>query len=72
MENLRELPVVQNYHVSYCVSGALTMFSGQEKESLKDDVHAPARNIRQERETEKLKEKLETSKAKRKIQDKLG
>ena len=48
------------------------MFSGQEKESLKDDVHAPARNIRQERETEKLKEKLETSKAKRKIQDKLG
>ena len=46
--------------------------SEQEKESLKDDIHVPARNIRKLKETEKLKEKLETAKDRRKIHEKLG
>ena len=44
---------------------------GPEKESLKDDIHRPAKNIRQTKETEKLKEKLEVSKDKRRINQKL-
>ena len=38
---------------------------------MKDDIHRPAKNIRQTKETEKLKEKLEVTKDKRRINQKL-
>ena len=54
-------------HLPYSIVLSL----GPEKESLKDDIHRPAKNIRQTKETEKLKEKLEVTKDKRRINQKL-
>lgn len=42
-----------------------------EKESLKDDIHKPAESWTQNKQTEKLKEKLERSKNRREISNKL-
>lgn len=43
-----------------------------EKESLKDDIHKPAESWTQNKQTEKLKEKLERSKNRREISNKLS
>ncbi|KAL4237800.1 U4/U6.U5 tri-snRNP-associated protein 1 [Mactra antiquata] len=44
----------------------------QEKESLKDDIHKPAESWTQAKNTEKVKERLERSKQRRDISNKLG
>lgn len=44
----------------------------EEKESLKDDIHVPAINMRNERQSEEMRAKLALIREKRKINQKLG
>ena len=46
-------------------------FSEEEKESLKDDIHKPAENWGEKAKQEKIKERLEKSKQKRQVAEKL-
>merc|ERR1712168_691034 len=55
------------------VDGASSNVSGtEEKESLKDDIHVPAINLRNQHESESMRLKLAQIREKRKINQKLG